>query len=51
MNNEKIQTLKLFPEILIYANYLYECNYNTYEEVMSMNLKELEDRFNEVTKR
>ena len=38
------------PLIIVWANYLYEYNYNTYYEVMNMTPKELEQRFNEVTK-
>lgn len=41
----------LTPLMLLYANYLYEKEYNTYKEVMAMDFKQLQNRFLEITKK
>ncbi|MBI1972577.1 hypothetical protein HYS50_01070 [Candidatus Woesearchaeota archaeon] len=38
----------LNPLMLLYANYLYEKGYNSYNEVIGMNFTQLQDRFFEI---
>ena len=44
------ELLSRFKMMQLYGNYLYECGYNTYDEVMNMTLQELRERFDDVTK-
>lgn len=44
------ELLSDFQKMQLYGNYLYECGYNTYDEVIHMTLNEMKERFDDVTK-
>jgi len=46
----KEETISTFQKMQLYGNYLYECGYNEYDELMNMTLNEMKERFDEVTK-
>jgi len=44
----KEQYISTFGLLQIWGNYLYECGYNTAEELLNMNVEEMETRYNNI---